>query len=66
MSDRGAPEDPVIIDRWSGGIGWLAHSDEAGMRTSHAFVGDDGGVWVVDPLDAPEIDDELATLGEVR
>ena len=65
MYDRLAPEDPEIIDRWSGGIGWLAHPDETGMRASHAFVGDDGGVWVVDPLDAPDIDDELETFGEV-
>ncbi|QZP39627.1 hypothetical protein [Halobaculum magnesiiphilum] len=65
MYERGAPEEPLITDRWSGGVGWLAHPDETGLRASHAFVGDEGGVWLIDPLDAPGIDDELATLGEV-
>jgi hypothetical protein len=65
MYNRGEPESPVIVDRWSGGIGWLAHPDEDGMRASHALVGDNGDVWVIDPLDAPGIDDELATLGDV-
>ena len=52
------------IDRWSGGVGWLAHPDEAGERASHAVVGDDGA-WVIDPVDAPGIDDLLAEFGEV-
>ena len=33
-------------------------------RTSHA-VETEEGVWVIDPVDAPGLDDELAELGEV-
>jgi hypothetical protein len=66
MYDRHAPTECTVVDRWSGGVGWLAHPEETGLRASHAFVGDDGGVWVVDPLDAPGVDDLLAGLGEVR
>ena len=62
--DRGAPADLQAVDRWDGGVGWLAHPDEAGRRTSHAIRGEDG-TWVIDPLDAPGVDDLLAGLGEV-
>lgn len=52
------------IDRWDGGLGWIAHPNEQMARASHALVdGDD--VWVVDPVDAPGIDELLADLGEV-
>lgn len=52
------------IDRWEDGVGWLAHPDEAIARASHAVATDDG-VWVLDPLDAPGVDDLLAGVGEV-
>lgn len=52
------------IDRWNGGVGWLAHPDETMARASHALATDDG-VWVVDPLDGPAVDDLCAELGEV-
>lgn len=61
----------VEIDRWPGGLGWLAHPDETMARASHALcverpdedAPDD--VWVVDPLGAPGIDDRLQSLGNV-
>ena len=53
------------IDRWDRGVGWIAHPREAMQRASHAVVGDDGGVWVVDPVDAPDIDGLLSEFGEV-
>ena len=53
------------IDRWDGGGGWMAHPAEETRRASHALVGDDGRVWVTDPVDAPGLDDYLAELGEV-
>ncbi|WP_132059980.1 hypothetical protein [Halorussus amylolyticus] len=72
------------IDRWDGGVGWIAHPDEAMLRASHALAterGDDGdgeaadgdgeenertdAVWVIDPVDAPGIDDLFAEFGEV-
>lgn len=61
MSDAGRL---VEIDRWDGGVGWLAHPDESLQRASHALAVD-GEVWVVDPVDAPGLDDLLADLGEV-
>lgn len=61
MSDAGRLEE---IDRWDGGVGWLAHPDETLQRASHALAVD-GEVWVVDPVDAPGLDDLLADLGEV-
>ncbi|MDZ7747007.1 MAG: hypothetical protein U5K28_11050 [Halobacteriales archaeon] len=75
--DRGETEDYRIVDRFDGGIGWLAHPDEAGQRASHAFnrypdIGtgsDETGVgrelWLFDPLDAPGVDELLAENGVV-
>lgn len=62
--ERGPATDLVVVDRWAAGFGWLAHPDEAGGRVSHAIRGPDG-IWLFDPLDAPGLDDRLATLGEV-
>jgi hypothetical protein len=67
------------IDRWDGGVGWLAYPDEGMQRASHALAVDggergsadgrtesgDGEVWVVDPVDAPGVDDLLASVGDV-
>jgi hypothetical protein len=52
------------IDRWDGGFGWMAYPDETMQRASHALVVD-GDVWVVDPVDAPGLDDRLAEAGTV-
>jgi hypothetical protein len=62
--DRGDAERLQVIDRWDDGVGWLAHPAETGRRASHAVRADDG-VWVLDPVDAPGVDDLLAELGEV-
>ncbi|RRJ30274.1 hypothetical protein [Halocatena pleomorpha] len=53
------------IDRWKRGVGWVAHPEEGGARASHAVVGNDGDVWVVDPLDAPGVDALLSEFGTV-
>jgi hypothetical protein len=53
-----------VIDRFDGGVGWLAYPDETMQRASHALAVDDE-VWVVDPVDAPGVDDLLAEYGEV-
>ncbi|MFB6252933.1 MAG: hypothetical protein ABEI27_14820 [Halobellus sp.] len=53
------------IDRWDRGVGWIAYPDEQMQRASHALVGDEGGVWVVDPVDAPDLDELLAEFGDV-
>jgi hypothetical protein len=62
--DRSDPLARRVVDDWVGGVGWLAHPDEDGQRVGHAFAdGDD--CWVVDPLDAPRLDDLLAAVGNV-
>jgi len=52
------------VDRWDGGVGWIAHPEEGMQRASHALAVD-GDVWVVDPVDAPGIDDLLSEFGDV-
>lgn len=52
-----------VVDRWDGGISWTLEGDTM-HRTSHALV-TDAGVWLVDPLDAPGLDEEIEQLGEV-
>ncbi len=52
------------IARWDGGVGWIAHPNETMLRASHALA-TDAGVWVIDPVDAPGIDDLLAEFGDV-
>ncbi|WP_049985766.1 hypothetical protein [Halobellus rufus] len=53
------------IDRWDRGVGWIAYPEETMQRASHALVGDDGGVWVIDPVDAPDVDALLSEFGDV-
>lgn len=65
MKASGAGDEPREIDRWDGGVGWLAHPDESMRRASHALAVD-GEVWVVDPVDAAGVDDRLAEFGTVR
>jgi hypothetical protein len=64
MPLKGGRAELREIDRWDGGLGWIAYPDERIQRASHALDTDDG-VWVVDPVDAPGVDDLLAELGEV-
>lgn len=57
------------IDRFDRGVGWIAYPNEAMERASHALAvpneeGDDD-VWVIDPVDAPGVDDLLAEFGSV-
>jgi hypothetical protein len=52
------------IDRWDGGVGWLAYPDEGMQRASHALAVD-SAAWIVDPVDAPGVDELLASVGEV-
>ena len=54
-----------VVDRWTGGISWTLAEEVDGMyRTSHALE-TDAGIWLVDPVDAPGLDDELAALGDI-
>jgi hypothetical protein len=50
--------------RWDGGVEWLVHPKETMQRASQALATDEG-VLLVDPLDAPGVDDLVTGLGEV-
>lgn len=52
-----------VVDRWDGGIGWMAHPTEIMQRTSHALATDEG-VLIVDPVDADGIDDPITEFGD--
>ena len=58
------------IDRFDGGVGWIAYPDETMERASHALAvpneeSETDDVWVIDPVDAPGLDDLLAEFGTV-
>lgn len=59
-----SPTGYETIDRWEDGVGWMAHPEEIMRRASHALATDEG-VWLVDPLDAPDVDDLIAEYGDV-
>ncbi|MBZ6494558.1 hypothetical protein [Natrinema longum] len=52
------------IDRFDGGVGWIAYPEETMKRASHALE-IDGEVWVFDPVDAAGIDELFAEFGDV-
>jgi len=53
-----------FIDEWENGFGWIAKPGENMKRTSHAFI--DNGVYLVDPLDAENLDQKVTEYGEVK
>jgi hypothetical protein len=50
-----------LVDEWDGGFGWARQ--ERVQRTSHA-LGVGGRVWLVDPVDQPELEERVRSLGE--
>lgn len=68
MSDtiyiRSESDGARITAEWDGGVSWIAHPEEGGKRGSHAIQTTDG-VWLVDPIDAPNVDDHIRSLGTV-
>lgn len=62
MTERAT--EPRAIDRFEGGIGWLAHPEEIMERAGHALA-TTAGVYLIDPVDAGGLDDLVAELGEV-
>jgi hypothetical protein len=51
------------VDEFESGFGWGLRETKA--RTSHALVVD-GGVWLVDPVDVPGLDERVQAAGEPR
>jgi hypothetical protein len=61
MALKGGSADLRIVGEWDGGFTWHSYPDEEMQRASHALLVD-GRVWVIDPVDAPTLDDRLAAL----
>lgn len=57
-------DDTTVVGRWDGGFTWMAHPETTMRRASHALAVD-GDVWLIDPLDAEGLDEELDRLGRV-
>ena len=51
----------TLVDEWKGGFGWTL--DEFMRRSSHALLVE-GRVWLIDPVDTPELDERVRALGE--
>jgi len=71
LKETGRPADVREVDRFDGGVGWIAHPEETMQRASHALAipSENGGaddVWVIDPVDGDGVDDLLDDLGDVR
>ncbi|PSP54530.1 hypothetical protein BRC82_10135 [Halobacteriales archaeon QS_1_67_19] len=64
LKETGPAADYEEIDRWDGGVGWIAHPDETMRRASHALAAGEK-VWLVDPVDASGVDDLVTESGEV-
>lgn len=64
MPMKGGSPDLRVVDRWDGGVGWIAYPDEGMQRASHA-VASGGEAWVLDPVDVAGVDDLIADVGSV-
>lgn len=65
MYDRGEASDPERVLQTSDAISWIAHPDEGGQRASHA-IATESGVWIIDPIDGPGVDEWIEELGDVE
>jgi hypothetical protein len=61
---RGVAVETRWVDEEAWGFGWGIRGDRLG-RTSHAILAG-GGVWLVDPLEAPGVAERVIALGEPR
>ena len=53
----------TVVDELEFGFGWVSPEKPNLRLTSHALLAD-GRVWVLDPSDAPDLDQRLRALGE--
>jgi hypothetical protein len=52
-----------VVDELEFGFGWISPQKPKLRLTSHALAAD-GRVWILDPTDAPELDDRIRALGD--
>jgi hypothetical protein len=64
LYDRGESDHARIVGEFEDAVSWIAHPEEEGKRASHA-ISTDEGVWLVDPIDAPNVHDPIDALGDV-
>jgi hypothetical protein len=64
IKGSGKPTEWREIDRSEDGVGWIPYPDEGMQRACHAVRGEDG-VWLIDPIDVPGLNDLIAEFGEV-
>jgi hypothetical protein len=64
MYDRTQVDSVTVVGDFGDVVSWVAHPDEEGVRASHA-IRTEHGVWVIDPIDGPNVDDILDSLGDV-
>lgn len=57
--------DVRFRDETEFGLGWEAAEPASMRRTSHALAVE-GGVWVIDPVDGPGVEERIRALGEPR
>jgi hypothetical protein len=55
--------DARWVDEFDGSFGWIV--SELRARTSHALAVD-GGIWLVDPVDVPGLEERVRAAGEPR
>jgi len=64
LKREGRASEPRTVNRFDGGVSWIAFPDEEMERASHALA-TEAGTFVVDPVDTTELDDLLSELDEV-
>ncbi|MFL6021008.1 MAG: hypothetical protein ACJ74A_07685 [Gaiellaceae bacterium] len=52
-----------VVDEFAHGLGWV--EDELMQRCSHALFAD-GRTWLIDPLDAPVVDELASVAGVIQ
>ena len=58
-------KDADFVDDFENGFGWIGKPEDKMKRTSHAFV-EDGEVYLVDAVDAKNLDRKISEYGEVK
>lgn len=65
MDDDRTMQRVTECDRFQDGITWTLEGESLLACRAHALVDDDGGVWLVDPIDGDGLDELVAPLGGV-
>lgn len=64
MKQGGEARDAHRVVEFDGGFSWIAYPEEEMQRTSHALA-ENGAVWLIDPVDTPDLDEWIEEEGEL-